>query len=141
MKKFAALMVIIVAVTFSAGLVISAEAPGKVTIKHIQKTKEPVVFDHKAHATTRTRRARSRDASSATRPRRKARSSSSKRPITGRARTATRRTPARRLRPRATGATRNNGGVFAIRAGEGAGAPLRFLFPESLPADACIIII
>jgi hypothetical protein len=50
MKKFAALMAIIVAVTFSAGLVISAEAPaGKVTIKHIQKTKEPVVFDHKAH--------------------------------------------------------------------------------------------
>ena len=50
MKKFATLMAIIVAVTFSAGLVISAEAPaGKVTIKHIQKTKEPVVFDHKAH--------------------------------------------------------------------------------------------
>jgi hypothetical protein len=51
MKKFATLMAIIVAVTFSAGLVISAEAPGKVTIKHIQKTKEPVVFDHKAHTT------------------------------------------------------------------------------------------
>ena len=56
MKKFAALMAIIVAVTFSAGLVISAEAPaGKVTIKHIQKTKEPVVFDHKAHATSRAK--------------------------------------------------------------------------------------
>jgi len=55
MKKFAALMAIIVAVTFSAGLVISAEAPaGKVTIKHIQKTKEPVVFDHKAHTTRAT---------------------------------------------------------------------------------------
>jgi hypothetical protein len=52
MKKFAALMAIIVAVTFSAGLVISAEAPaGKVTIDHIQKTKPPVVFDHKAHTT------------------------------------------------------------------------------------------
>jgi hypothetical protein len=52
MKKFAALMAIIVAVTFSAGLVISAEAPaGKVTLNQIQKTKGPVVFDHKAHTT------------------------------------------------------------------------------------------
>ncbi|HEU5361072.1 MAG TPA: cytochrome c3 family protein [Candidatus Deferrimicrobiaceae bacterium] len=51
MKKFAALMAIIVAVTFSAGIVVGANAPDKVTINHIQKTKEPVVFDHKAHTT------------------------------------------------------------------------------------------
>ncbi len=50
MKKFAALMAIVVAVTFSASLVIGATAPaGKVTIKEIQKTKPAVVFDHKAH--------------------------------------------------------------------------------------------
>jgi hypothetical protein len=51
MKKFAAFLAIVVAVMFSAGVVISAEAPGKVTIKEIQKTKPPVVFDHKAHTT------------------------------------------------------------------------------------------
>ena len=51
MKKFAALMAIVVAVTFSASLVIGAAAPaGKVTIKEIQKTKPAVTFDHKAHA-------------------------------------------------------------------------------------------
>ena len=49
MKKFAALMSIIVAVTFSAGLVIGADAPAKITIDHIQKTKPPVQFDHKGH--------------------------------------------------------------------------------------------
>ncbi len=49
MKKFAALMVIVVAATFSAGLVIGADAPGKVTISEIQKAKGPVEFDHKAH--------------------------------------------------------------------------------------------
>ena len=51
MKKFAALMAIVVAVTFSASLVIGAQAPaGSVTIKEIQKTKPAVTFDHKAHA-------------------------------------------------------------------------------------------
>lgn len=49
MKKFAALMAIIVAVTFSAGLVIGAEPPGKVMIKEIQKAQPAVPFDHKAH--------------------------------------------------------------------------------------------
>jgi uncharacterized paraquat-inducible protein A len=49
MKKFAAFMAIVVAVVFSAGLVVSADAPAKITIKEIQKTKPPVVFDHKAH--------------------------------------------------------------------------------------------
>jgi len=51
MKKFAALMAIVVAVTFSASLVIGAQAPaGGVTLKEIQKTKPAVTFDHKAHA-------------------------------------------------------------------------------------------
>jgi len=55
MKKFAALMSIIVAVMFSAGLVVSAEAPGTVTLGQIQKLKPPVVFDHKAHAEKRAK--------------------------------------------------------------------------------------
>lgn len=51
MKKFAALLAIVVAVAFSAALVVAAEAPaGKVTLKEIQKTKAAVTFDHKAHA-------------------------------------------------------------------------------------------
>ena len=55
MKKFAAFMAIVVAVTFSAGLVIGAGAPGKVTIDEIQKVKGPVPFDHKAHAEKRAK--------------------------------------------------------------------------------------
>jgi hypothetical protein len=55
MKKFAAFMAIVVAVTFSAGLVIGAGAPGKVTIDEIQKAKGPVPFDHKAHAEKRAK--------------------------------------------------------------------------------------
>ncbi len=49
MKKFAALMAIVVAAVFSAGVVIGANAPEQVVIKEIQKTKPPVAFDHKAH--------------------------------------------------------------------------------------------
>lgn len=49
MKKFAVFMAIAVAVMFSAGLVVGANAPEKVVIKEIQKTKPPVAFDHKAH--------------------------------------------------------------------------------------------
>ncbi len=53
MKKFAALTAIVMAVVFSAGLVVSAEVPaGKVSIKDIQKSKAAVTFDHKAHADT-----------------------------------------------------------------------------------------
>ena len=55
MKKFAALISIVMAVMFSAGLVVSAEMPGKIMIDEIQKAKGPVVFDHKAHATTRAK--------------------------------------------------------------------------------------
>jgi hypothetical protein len=55
MKKFAALMSIVVAVTFSAGLVVSAEPPGTVTLDQIQKLKPPVVFNHKEHAEKRAK--------------------------------------------------------------------------------------
>lgn len=55
MKKFAAFLSIVVVVMFSAGLVVGAEQPGKVVIKEIQKTKGPVTFDHKAHATSRAK--------------------------------------------------------------------------------------
>jgi len=56
MRKFAALMAIVVAVMFSASMVISGEAPkGKVTIKEIQKVKGPVIFDHKAHVEKRAK--------------------------------------------------------------------------------------
>ena len=55
MKKFAAFMAIVVAVTFSAGLVIGADAPGKVTLDSIQKAKGPVQFNHKAHAEKRAK--------------------------------------------------------------------------------------
>ncbi|MBI5418604.1 MAG: cytochrome c3 family protein [Deltaproteobacteria bacterium] len=49
MKKFATFLAIVAAVLFSAGLVISAEAPEKITIKFVQKTRPPVEFPHKAH--------------------------------------------------------------------------------------------
>jgi hypothetical protein len=53
MKKFAAFMTIVVAVMFSAGLVIGAEiAAGKekLVLKELQKEKGAVSFDHKGHA-------------------------------------------------------------------------------------------
>ncbi len=49
MKKYAALLAMFVAVLFTAGLAVGAEAPGTVSIKEIQKTKPAVSFDHKAH--------------------------------------------------------------------------------------------
>ncbi|MCL5966293.1 MAG: cytochrome c family protein [Deltaproteobacteria bacterium] len=50
MRKYAALLAVVAAVVFSAGLVISAEAPEKITIDHVKKEKAAVVFPHKAHA-------------------------------------------------------------------------------------------
>src|SRR3990170_7778093 len=55
MRKFATFLAIVVAVMFSAGLVIGAGAPDKVTIKEIQKIKTPVEFNHKAHVTDRAK--------------------------------------------------------------------------------------
>jgi uncharacterized paraquat-inducible protein A len=50
MKKFATLLAVVMVAVFSAGVIVAADAPGKVTIKEIQKSKPPVEFSHKAHA-------------------------------------------------------------------------------------------
>lgn len=55
MKKFAAFLAIVLAVTFAGGMAIGAGAPDKVTIKEIQKSRGPVEFNHKAHATERAK--------------------------------------------------------------------------------------
>jgi uncharacterized paraquat-inducible protein A len=50
MKKFATLMAVVVVAVFSAGVLVAADAPEKVVINAIQKTKPPVTLSHKAHA-------------------------------------------------------------------------------------------
>jgi len=50
MKKFATLLAIVMVAVFSAGVIVAADAPEKITIKVIQKEKPPVVLNHKAHA-------------------------------------------------------------------------------------------
>ncbi|MBP2673265.1 MAG: hypothetical protein H6Q84_105 [Deltaproteobacteria bacterium] len=50
MRKFATLLAVILVTVFSAGMIVAADAPEKVTIKEVQKTKPPVVFPHKEHA-------------------------------------------------------------------------------------------
>ena len=50
MRKFATLLAVVMVAVFSAGVIVAADAPEKVTIKEIQKTKAPVSFNHKAHA-------------------------------------------------------------------------------------------
>jgi len=50
MRKLAAWIAVAVAMVFFTGAVIAAP-PDKITIKEIQKTKAPVAYDHKAHAT------------------------------------------------------------------------------------------
>ena len=49
MKKFAMLMAVVMMAVFSAS-VIAANAPDKVTIGEVQKSKPAVAFPHKAHA-------------------------------------------------------------------------------------------
>lgn len=49
MRKFAALFAVVAAVVFSAGLVMSADAPEKITLDKIKKEKPAVQFNHKAH--------------------------------------------------------------------------------------------
>ncbi len=48
MRKFTALVAVIVAVVFAAGLALAAP-PEKMVIKEIQKSKAPVAYNHKAH--------------------------------------------------------------------------------------------
>ena len=50
MKKFATLMAVVVAVVFSASMLVAANAPDTVVIKDVQKSQAPVTFHHKAHA-------------------------------------------------------------------------------------------
>jgi hypothetical protein len=50
MKKFAMLMAVVMVAVFSASMIVAADAPEKVTIKDVQKTKSAVAFPHKAHA-------------------------------------------------------------------------------------------
>ena len=50
MKKFAALLAVVMVAVFSAGVIVAANAPDTITIKDVQKSKAPVVFPHKAHA-------------------------------------------------------------------------------------------
>lgn len=50
MKKFAAFLAVVVAVLFSAGLVIGAGAPEKISIDFVKKSKPAVEFNHKGHA-------------------------------------------------------------------------------------------
>src|SRR4030042_1791896 len=50
MKKFATLLAVLMVAVFSAGVLVAADAPEKVVIKEIQKTKPAVPLTHKAHA-------------------------------------------------------------------------------------------
>jgi hypothetical protein len=49
MKKFAALLVVIMACVFAFGTAFAAAPPEKIVIKEFQKEKGPVNFNHKAH--------------------------------------------------------------------------------------------
>ena len=44
------LMAVVMVAVFSAGVIVAADAPEKVTVKDVQKTKPAVTFNHKAHA-------------------------------------------------------------------------------------------
>ena len=50
MKRFAMLMAVVMVAVFSAGVIVAADAPEKVTVKDVQKSKPAVTFSHKAHA-------------------------------------------------------------------------------------------
>lgn len=50
MKKFAMLMAVVMATVFSASVIVAGNAPEKVTVSDVQKSKPAVTFNHKAHA-------------------------------------------------------------------------------------------
>ena len=50
MKKFMMLMAVVMVAVFSAGMTVAADAPEKVVIKEIQKSKPAVTLNHKVHA-------------------------------------------------------------------------------------------
>jgi len=43
------LMAVVMVAVFSAGVIVAADAPEKITIKEVQKSKPAVTFNHKAH--------------------------------------------------------------------------------------------
>ena len=49
MRKFAMLLAVVMVAVFSAGVIVAADAPEKVVIKEIQKSKSAVTLNHKAH--------------------------------------------------------------------------------------------
>jgi FKBP-type peptidyl-prolyl cis-trans isomerase 2 len=49
MKKFAMLLAVVMLGVFSAGVIVAADAPEKITIKEVQKSKPAVMFNHKEH--------------------------------------------------------------------------------------------
>jgi hypothetical protein len=49
MKKFAMLLAVVMLGVFSASVIVAADAPEKITIKEVQKSKPAVTFNHKAH--------------------------------------------------------------------------------------------
>ena len=49
MRKFAMLMAVVMVAVFSAGVIVAADAPEKVTVNAVQKSKPAVTFNHKAH--------------------------------------------------------------------------------------------
>jgi len=50
MRKFAMLLAVVMVAVFSAGMTVAADAPEKVVIKEIQKSKPAVTLNHKVHA-------------------------------------------------------------------------------------------
>jgi hypothetical protein len=50
MKKFAMILAVVMVAVFSAGVIVAADAPEKIVIKEIQKSKPAVAMNHKAHA-------------------------------------------------------------------------------------------
>lgn len=44
------LLAVVMVAVFSAGVIVAADAPEKIVIKEIQKSKPAVTFSHKAHA-------------------------------------------------------------------------------------------
>jgi uncharacterized paraquat-inducible protein A len=50
MRKFAMLLAVVMVAAFSAGTIVAADAPDKLVIKEIQKSKPAVTLNHKVHA-------------------------------------------------------------------------------------------
>jgi hypothetical protein len=49
MKKFATLFTVLLAAAFAFGVAVAVDVPEKIVIKDVQKEKNAVIFNHKAH--------------------------------------------------------------------------------------------